>query len=117
MSIQPSRGRGRSPAQSAFFRTIKPRPKEKDPVIDVVTSVIDRTGVEIKELSEKANIARSTYKNLIDGVTMKPQFQTISRTLLAIGYEMQIVPIRREVSGKALKPEGPTIVWAKRDLS
>lgn len=112
MSTQTSRGHTR-PVQTTFLRTYKLRPKEKDPVIDAVHTVINRSGLSMKELHEKSGVSKSTHSNWFDGDTMKPQFATLVATLRAMGYEFQITPVRHAVNGKATRAEAPAIVWAK----
>lgn len=122
MSIQPSaNGNGRTafnPVRKMFNQTIKPRKKEKHPVIDAMHSIVERAGADedLNKLAESANCSKSTYKGWFDGDTMQPQFQTVARTLNALGYEVQIVPIRKPVNGK-IKAAAPEIVWRKNHLS
>lgn len=117
MSIQPSSRHTYNPAQRTFFRTIKLRKQEKHPVFDAVQTLVKRTGADLDKLTESANVNKRLYKNWFDGDTLQPQFGTLSRTLSALGYQFQIVPIRTPVNGKAIKPAAPEIVWRKNHLS
>lgn len=106
-----------NPVQRTFFRTMKMRKKEKHPIIDTMHTIVEKSGGDLDKLAENANVSKSTYKNWFDGDTMQPQFQTIARTLNAMGYEVQIVPLRKEVTSgatnKGIRTLAPEIVWRK----
>jgi hypothetical protein len=80
----------RSPTRVLFYPTYS-WDGDSDPAIDVLHTMIDEKGVEIKDLVEKSHVARSTMKNWFSGKTRSPKFCTIAAVAGALGYDYKLV--------------------------
>lgn len=58
---------------------------DKDPVIDIVRSAFQQTGMDIDEVADKAFVHPRTIHNWLDGATRRPQNITVDCVLCILG--------------------------------
>lgn len=75
------------PYQAYFFR-----PKEQDPVVDKVRTIIDDANVSLSKVSTLSGVSRTTLDNWDKGKTLRPQFCTVMAVVRALGHDVQFVP-------------------------
>lgn len=63
--------------------------KDKDPILDIVATAIDDSGMTMKEVHESSNVSMSTLYNWRFGDTRKPQFCTVEATMRAVGQTLR----------------------------
>jgi len=68
----------------------------KDPVIDVVHTMLDEAGMNYAEASKVSGVAASTIYQWIEGKTLRPKYCTIAAVAGALGYEQRFVRVRRQ---------------------
>jgi len=71
---------------------------DKDPSIDWVHSLMDRTNMTPKKIQEDGGPTATTVYNWINGKTKRPQFCTVAAATLACG--VSIIDLRK-VLGKS----------------
>jgi hypothetical protein len=90
------RGRGSSPHNLVYLNRDKGyRFKDRDPVLEEVTNLIEKSGLSTNAISElTAKVSHNTVKvspgtmdRWLNGKTFKPQNYTVSWVGYALGYE------------------------------
>jgi DNA-binding phage protein len=66
---------------------------DKDPVIDVIRTVVQQSGMTYKAIHEASSVSTQTLHGWLDGDTRKPQHATMNAVLRACGYKLKAVPI------------------------
>lgn len=64
--------------------------RDKDPIIDLIHTLIDDSGEKVKSIAEKSGVSPGTIHNWIGGKTKKPQAVTVKHVLHAIGYDLAV---------------------------
>jgi transcriptional regulator with XRE-family HTH domain len=67
---------------------------DKDPVVDVMRTLITNKKFTMKELHEISGVSPQTIRNLFYGETKKPRFSTVMALARAMGYEFKLVKWR-----------------------
>ena len=84
--------------------------KHKDPIIDVVRTVVHDSGLTYVQIANKSGVTTNTLRNWFFGGTKRPQHATIAAVVHACGYTITIarntdktnvVPMRKTGSGSA----------------
>ena len=80
-------------ADFRMYRTYRWLPKEKNPVIDKVRTIVQDEGLfrNLKTVHEISGVATSTLDNWFHGDTKNPQHGTIMAVLSSLGYEEQFI--------------------------
>lgn len=71
---------------------------DKDPVIDVVRTIIDDSGMKQKKISAESNVSLSTIQSWLKGRTKRPQFATVAAVVRCCGANI-------EIGGYSVKPK------------
>ena len=61
---------------------------DKDPIIDVVHTALDDSGLNYSQASSLSGVSSSAIYNWIEGDTKRPQFCTIMALMGALGKEI-----------------------------
>lgn len=61
---------------------------DKDPVIDLMRSLISEQRAAYGRLSNDSGVSEATLRNWFDGKTKRPQFATVAAVMGALGYRM-----------------------------
>jgi len=61
---------------------------DKDPIIDVVHTALDESGLNYSQASSISGVSASCLHNWIEGDTRRPQFCTIMAVMGALGKEI-----------------------------
>ena len=72
---------------------------DKDPICDVLRTVIQNDGRSPSAIAREARLADETVLNLLYGTTRKPRNTTVSLIFMACGYTIT-----------AIKPGSPSII-------
>jgi hypothetical protein len=64
---------------------------DKDPSLDVMSSLMQSSGKTVKQLAQAGSPATSTLYNWRNGKTKRPQFCSIVRTARATGGDVVII--------------------------
>lgn len=64
--------------------------REKDPVIDIMRTVIQSKKVSYKEIHEDSGVSVSAMTSWFHGKTKRPQFATCQAVMKALGHEFVI---------------------------
>jgi len=70
------------------------RRRQPDPELDLVRSLIEKSGWSIAQLQDKTGMAYSTIANIVHAKTQRPQNATINMIARILGYERQWVKTR-----------------------
>lgn len=65
---------------------------DKDPMIDIVRTVIQDSGETMKKISEDSGVNKNTIAKWLYGETRRPQAASMNAVLRALGYKLDIVP-------------------------
>lgn len=66
---------------------------DKDPIIDLVRTLIQHQHHSIKKISEDSGVNQGTIMNWIYGTTKRPQAASLNAVLRALDYKLDIVTI------------------------
>ena len=69
---------------------------DKDPIIDEIRTVYEKSGVNYKWLEDNSGVTSHTLANWFSGRTKKPQAATINAVLRAMGYKLGIVEFGKQ---------------------
>ena len=72
--------------------------KDKDPIIDVIRTVIQESGDSYQAVSDTSGVSVSAINGWLNGATMRPQFCTANAVLRSRGYTL--VPVKMKHGGK-----------------
>lgn len=64
---------------------------EKDPMIDVIRTVIADSGETLKKISEDSGVATHTISAWLYGETKQPRAASVNAVLRALGYKLEVV--------------------------
>jgi transcriptional regulator with XRE-family HTH domain len=64
---------------------------DKDPILDIVRTEVQRSGKTSKFISERSGVSVATLNAWFKGKTRRPQHITVKYVLDAIGCKMQVV--------------------------
>ena len=67
---------------------------DKDPVIDKLRTLRERTGLTNAQISEKSGVAASTLYGWFDKKTRRPQHPTVMAVVRGMGFEYEIMDPR-----------------------
>lgn len=68
--------------------------KDKDPVIDELRILVERSRMSWGEVAEKSGVSSTTIYNWFQGSTLRPQFATAMAVARACGGTFKIVKQR-----------------------
>lgn len=75
------------PYKSYMFR-------DKDPVIDILRTAKEDSGMSVREISEKSGVSESAMHGWWNGNTRRPQFATANATARVMGREFVLRKIK-----------------------
>lgn len=64
---------------------------DKDPMIDVVRTIVQDSGETLKKISEDSGVAAHTIAKWLYGETKQPRAASINAVLRALGYKLEVV--------------------------
>lgn len=70
--------------------------KDKDPVIDLLRTVVKDTGIEFSEIAERSGVSHQTIARWFYGDTKRPQHASVAAVARALGYDFRLTPILQE---------------------
>lgn len=62
---------------------------DKDPIIDVLRTLVERSGLSWDEIAEKSGVSQTTLYGWFQGKTMRPQFATVMAVLTTLGVDFR----------------------------
>lgn len=74
--------------------------KDKDPVIDIVRTMVEDEGKSYREIAMGSGVSHTTLNNWFNGKTKRPQYATIMAVARSMGYKLEW---SREANGKIVK--------------
>jgi DNA-binding phage protein len=63
---------------------------DKDPVLDIVRTIVDDSHMKLKRVADSSGVAPTTLYNWFKGKTRRPQFATIAAVSRACGKEVTV---------------------------
>jgi hypothetical protein len=81
---------------------------DKDPIIDEVRAVFDKSGANYAWIEANSGVCTATLYNWFDGATKRPQAATVNAVLRSMGYKLGVVadkPVIVELPAKASAPQ------------
>jgi len=76
---------------------------DKDPVIDVVRTLVEDAGESYQKVNEMSGVSTTTLYNWFNGQTRRPQYCTIMAIVNALGGSVAIL----DNQGSVIKPTKP----------
>jgi hypothetical protein len=64
---------------------------DKDPMIDEIRTIVDRSGASYKWINEESSVSTQTIAKWFDGSTKRPQAATMNAVLRSLGYKLGVV--------------------------
>jgi hypothetical protein len=64
---------------------------DKDPMIDEIRTIVDRSGASYKWINEESSVSTQTITKWFDGSTRRPQAATMNAVLRSLGYKLGVV--------------------------
>ena len=64
---------------------------DKDPMIDEIRTIVERSGASYKWVHDNSSVAVTTMTQWFDGKTRRPQAATMNAVLRALGYKLGVV--------------------------
>ena len=65
--------------------------RDKDPVIDVMRTIVERSGSTYTDVHNSSGVSEATLRNWFHGTTRRPQFATVNAVARALGHEFRAV--------------------------
>ena len=65
---------------------------DKDPIIDLVRSIVDESGASYQWIELHSGVTKVTLYNWFSGSTKRPQVATVNAVLRALGYTLHAAP-------------------------
>jgi DNA-binding phage protein len=62
---------------------------DKDPIIDVMRTLVEKSGMSWDEIAEKSGVSKTTLYGWFQGKTMRPQFATVMAVLTTLGVDFK----------------------------
>jgi predicted transcriptional regulator len=84
---------------------------DKDPVIDLIGTVISKSGRTYQQIAAEAGVSEGTLRNWIYGSTKRPQFATVM-AVGALGYSVSW----REMRNNEVVPASEQMARLRRTL-
>lgn len=72
--------------------------KDKDPIIDLLRTVIKQTGAEFGDIAVKSGVSENTIRRWFYGDTRRPQHASVVAVARAIGYDLKLVNVGSKVA-------------------
>lgn len=69
---------------------------DKDPIIDVMRTLVHDSKLTHKEINERCGVSRATLGNWFNGKTRRPQFCTIAAVAGSMGKAIGLVNKKRD---------------------
>jgi transcriptional regulator with XRE-family HTH domain len=66
---------------------------DKDPVVDLLRTIIKETGMSYKEIADKSGVSQGTLMRWFYGDVRRPQHATIMAVTRAMGYDMKMTRV------------------------
>ena len=66
---------------------------DKDPVIDILRTVMQEVGIDYEGIHVKSGVAVSTLHNWFEGKTKRPQYATVEAAARAMGKTFKLEDI------------------------
>ena len=67
--------------------------KDKDPVVDLLRTIVKETGMSYKEIADKSGVSHATIMNWFYGDVKRPQHATVMAVVRALGYDMKMTRV------------------------
>lgn len=64
--------------------------RDKDPVIDVMRTMVQDSGESYRDINIKSNVSISTMRNWFHGATRRPQFATAQAVARSLGHSFEL---------------------------
>jgi len=64
---------------------------DKDPMIDEIRSIVERSGASYKWVNSESGVSTQTLTKWFDGSTRRPQAATMNAVLRSLGYKLGVV--------------------------
>jgi hypothetical protein len=64
---------------------------DKDPMIDEIRTIVQRSGASYQWVHENSSVAVGTLTKWFDGSTRRPQAATMNAVLRSLGYKLGVV--------------------------
>lgn len=68
--------------------------KEKDPIIDVVRTIVEDSGRTVARISAGSGVSTTAIHGWFGGATKRPQFATVNAVVKTCGKELVPRPIK-----------------------
>ena len=68
--------------------------KNKDPVIDILRTAVQKSGLSYNEIQELSGVHRQTMNEWFNGETRRPKFASVQAVAHALGLEFRLVEVR-----------------------
>ena len=63
---------------------------DKDPVIDIVRTIIEDADMSYDEVSGESDVSTTTLRGWFDGKTKRPQYATVAAVLGGLGFVLKV---------------------------
>jgi transcriptional regulator with XRE-family HTH domain len=73
---------------------------DKDPVIDIMRTIVADEGETYAEIHLRSGVSTSTMYNWFEGETKRPQYATIMAIARSLGYDMQLKKMKGAAPAK-----------------
>jgi hypothetical protein len=70
---------------------------DKDPMIDEIRTIVERSGATYKWVHENSNVAVGTLVKWFDGSTRRPQAATMNAVLRSLGFKLGVVELQKVI--------------------
>jgi len=70
---------------------------DKDPMIDEVRTIVERSGASYKWVNEESGVSVNTLSKWFDGTTRRPQAATMNAVLRSLGFKLGVVEDRKVI--------------------
>ncbi len=64
---------------------------DKDPIVDLLRTIVNDTGMSYKEIADKSGVSQTTLSKWFYGDVKRPQHATVMAVMRAMGYDMKLV--------------------------
>jgi transcriptional regulator with XRE-family HTH domain len=64
---------------------------DKDPVIDKLRTMVERSGLTYTQTADMSGVAVSTIYNWFHGATKRPQFATVIAVVRSLGHDVTFI--------------------------
>ena len=67
--------------------------KDKDPVVDLLRTIVKETGMSYQEIADASGVSKHTIMNWFYGDVKRPQHATVMAVVRAMGYDMRMTKV------------------------